>query len=206
MAVCVDKNLKVVSGALDIQAWVGRRLVLNSTTAASNDTTFTAEIQLPGTVHLDVTANYTNPETVPLLIRVDVMRGYRSIRTSQPNLIFFRDRTTVAVGPVMTVAADEPAISEVLDSEMGGGMDRHTDPDLTPSVGTLRRDQPIMTYCPGDFLVPPGERIQVRYRCSHYSAAPWSSAANNNSPQYEARARSVTIQLWAGPVPDLASV
>ncbi|MGW5147519.1 DUF7172 family protein [Rhodococcus koreensis] len=200
--VCVDGNLRVVGGVLDIQAWVSRRLVHTHNPTVTNDATFTAQSILPGLNHIDATTSWTNtgPEAVDALF--EVVRSRRQIRTSQPNLTFFRDRATAAVDQ----AADTPDLMSVFDSEMGGGFDRDTAAGTTPKAGTLWMWKGISTYTVGRFTVPAGSVLNLRYRCAHYSPSPFANNANNNSAQYRAFATGARLQVWATPVADLGSV
>lgn len=195
--VCVGPHFRAVAGVLDIQAYAGRRLLKTTTTAASNDGTFTAQSVLPGLNHLNVTDSWTNSTGTRQRVRVELLPGSRLIRTSQPNLTFFRHRATVDVGA--SPSAADPALGEAFDSEMGGGFDLHGEEGATPAAGIYHLAQAVMPHVVEDVPVEAGETIQVRYRCAHYSPDPFATNANNNSAQYTATARNVTIQFWGWP-------
>jgi len=201
--VCVDGNLRVVTGVVDIQPWVARRLVHSYTGATvTNDGAFTGQSLLPGTNHIDATTSWTNTSPEAVEVAFEVLTPFREIRASQPNLVFLRDRATAAVG----TAAPSPDLVSIFDSEMGGGYDRATAPGTTPKTGTLWLTKGMSRYVAGHYVVPAGGVLNMRYRCAHYSPSPWSDNANNNSAQYRAVAGGVTLNVWARPVPDLGSV
>lgn len=200
--VCVDGNMRVVGGILDIQAWVSRRLVHTYTPSVTNDATFTAQSILPGLNHIDASTSWTNTGAEAVDCTFEVMRSKRQIRTSQPNLTFFRDRATAAVD----ATADTPDLMSIFDSEMGGGFDRDTAAGTTPKAGTLWMWKGITVYTVGRYTVPAGSVLNMKYRVAHYSPSPFANNANNNSAQYRAFATGVKLQVWATPVPDLRTV
>lgn len=200
--VCVDGNLRVVSGILDIQAWVSRRLVHTYSSTVTNDATFTAQSILPGLNHIDWTTAWTNTGAEAVDCTFMILRSRRQIRTSQPNLTFFRERATAAVDATPST----PDLTSVFDSEMGGGFDRDTAAGTTPKAGTLWLWKGVSTYTVGRYTVPAGSVLNMKYRVGHYSPSPFANNANNNSAQYRAFATGATLQVWATPVPDLQAV
>lgn len=200
--VCVDGNFRVVNGVLDIQQWVGRQLMASIFTTATNEGAFTVQAPLPGVNHIDTTATWTNPWPVQTQCEVILQRSWRMIRASQPNLVFLRERCTVAVDATPA----DPSVVDQFDSEFGGGYDRHTPGTSTPAKGTWYRWQSASSYSAGTFVVPSGKTITAKYRCAHYSPDPWVDNANNNSAQYQAVATRVTVQFWTFPVANLSGV
>lgn len=196
--VCVSGHFRAVGNVLDIAAFMGRRLVLSQTTNASGDGSFTTQSTLPGTNHVDNTgspASWLNNTGVDQMVRVEILPGSKYIRSSQPNLTFLRHRATFAVGAAPV--AEDPNLLNDYDSEFGGGFDRITADGDTPLSGVAEMSEAISPYTLDDVLVPAGETLQVKYRCAHFSPDPWSETANNNVANYDATARSVTIQFWA---------
>lgn len=189
--ICVGPQFRVVGNVLDIAQYVGRVCVMNTTVAASNEGTFTAQPALPGTVHIDTTQNWLNNTGFDVMARVEIIPGTVEVTSSQPNLVFVRHRATQAVG-----TADVPDIVDVFDSEFGGGFDRITDEGTTPSSGVMERHQARMPQMMDEILVPAGDTLQVRFRAAHFAPNPWSDTANNNTATYDVNVTNVTIQIW----------
>lgn len=203
--VCVGPQFRVGANVLDIVNYVGRTqvsLVVSASVGtvvgqlvnAANDGTFITQPALPGTTHIDSTHEWTNTTGMDVNARIEVLPGSKYVKSSQPNLVFLRHRTTYAVGIAPT--AETPDIADVFDSEFGGGFDRITAEGDVPAQGVMERAQATMPQALDDFIIQAGEKVQIRYRIVHFAPSPWSETANANLADYNVAATNVLVQLW----------
>lgn len=201
--VCIGEHLTtVVDGPdemLQMAKWSVPRLVFDEVAASGGDGSVLAGIEaLPGKLMIDKTANWINDSPIKQRILIRVTRFTRTILTSNPNAIQFRDRWTYAVDDVPTV----PIVTGIFNSQSGRAFDIGTNTVAEPNPGRLwhwagMRSSDEWVSAP----LLPGERFRLWYRCYMWTPPPWSDNANKNSPQHTAAASGVRVQLEAHPEP-----
>lgn len=200
--VCVSRNLKIgVAGKLGLQPWSVPRMVLSERVNSVGDGAYTQQTILPGKIMMNTTLTWINDAPIEQMVMLRVTRAYRDIVVSNPNAVQIRDRWTHRIGGASTVASD-PDPSQLLQSQMGASMDLSTNFFSTPLFGRLYiwRDSNTVEDWLG--VVPPGQRIVVRYRCTLWTPPPWADNASNNSPLHTANVRWSLLQLHSYPTQD----
>lgn len=193
-SICVDENFQAPGGVLDITAVVPVTLVHNVAHTPVNNGAFTTERPLPGTVHHDWTASWTNTTLVPMLVIPEVMSLGAFIIAPQPNLVFVRSRCTIGIGG----PAETPDITAEFDSEFGGGFDiSDQDKQANPEVGRMHHGTAAWTIRKNPVELNPGQSIYMAFRMASYTPAPWLANANGNSPGHEATVRNTYSRIWA---------
>ena len=196
--VCIDENLTTDdAGQLRLQRWAVPRPVADVRVQSGADgRLLRSEVALPGKLLISRKINWLNdtPLEQPVLIRVT--RASRSILTSNPNAIQIRDRWTYAID----VEPDEPVTTSIYNGQFGGAVDLGSNSVAEPEPGLLWLWADTNTS--DEWVQPmlaPSQRVTVWYQCYVWTPPPWSNNANKNSPEHEAYANWVRLQLIAHP-------
>lgn len=197
--VCVSRNLSITAGQLGIEPWSVFRQVADVTGTSVGDGALTAQTRLPGKLMINQTLSWVSDSPLPSLMLLRVTRDYRSIITSNPNAVQFRDAWETAVNATPRV----PDPSRLMNSQLGVSLDIGTDNVSQPNYGRLHlhADMTSSDNWLADPL-PAGATLNVHYRCYVWTPPPWSTNASANNPLHEARARGVRLQLFAAPTQD----
>lgn len=199
--VCVSRNLSIVSGRLGIEPWSVFRLVADVTAASTGDGALTAHTRLPGKLLIDRQLSWTSDSPLPSLMLLRITRAYRSIITSNPNAIQFRDSWETAIdAPPRT-----PDPSRLVNSQLAAAIDTGTNNVSQPNFARLHLDHDMTSS--DNWLadpLPAAATLNVHYRCYVWTPPPWSTNASANQPLHEAHARGVRLQLFAAPTQDEA--
>lgn len=199
--VCVSRNLSLDGGALGIEPWSVFRLVGDVTGTSIGDGALTRHTRLPGKLLIDQQLSWVSDSPLPSLMLLRVTRAYRSIISSNPNAIQFRDAWEIGVDETPRV----PDPSRVLNSQAGTAMDLGTNTTAQPYYGRVHWHQDMTTSDAWlNDPLPAGSTITVHYRCYVWTPPPWSDNASDNNPLHEAHARSTRLQLFAAPTEDEA--
>lgn len=197
--VCIGEALTTdAAGNLTVQPYTIPRPVSDGRAMASGDGPLGATLSLPGQLRLNYAATWRNDTPLPQGIKIMVVRASKSLITSNPNAVQFRDRWTWAIDAVPT----RPVVTTQHNGRFGIGLDLQTNTVGEPNPGKLWAWED--TCCAEEWLpreLQPGEQINVWYQCYVWTPPPWSSNANKNAPVHEARANWVRLILWACPVP-----
>ncbi|TLF74067.1 DUF7172 family protein [Nocardia cyriacigeorgica] len=199
--VCVDRNLSISNGMLGIEPWSVFRLVADVTGASVGDGTLARTTRLPGKLMINLTASWISDSPLPSRMLMRITRAHRSITTSNPNAIQFRDAWETAIDATPRV----PDPSRVLNSQAGTSLDMGTNNVAEPHYG--REFLTLDSHSSDIWLpdpVPAGSTLTVHYRCYVWTPPPWSDNASGNQPLHEARARWTRLQLFAVPQQDEA--
>lgn len=194
--VCIDENLTLdAAGGLRLQPWSVVRPVADVRALASGDGPIAPRTALPGKLLIESSLSWRNDSPLEQRLKIEVVRASRSVITSNPNAIQFRDRWTYAVDAVPS----EPVTSGIFNGQSGPSIDFSTNSVAEPNPGVLWWWSP--TSCASEWVseVQPGETFNLRYRCYVWTPPPWNDNANKNSPTHDARANWTHIILWAYP-------
>ncbi|MGA6208072.1 DUF7172 family protein [Nocardia testacea] len=197
--VCVSRNLSITDGQLGIAPWSVFRLVADVTGTSTGDGALTAQTRLPGKLMIDQTVSWVSDSPLPSLILLRVTRAYRSIITSTPNAVQFREAWETAINAIPRT----PDPSRLVNSQSGTAMDTGVETNGTPDYGRLYLHQDMS--CSDNWLsdpLPAGATLNVAYRCYVWTPPPWSNNASDGQPLHEAHARSTRLQLFAAPTLD----
>lgn len=197
--VCIGEGLTTdEAGQLRVQPYTVPRPVSDGRALASGDGALGQVINLPGLLRLNYAASWRNDTPVPQGIKIMVVRASRSIVTSNPNAVQFRDRWTWAVDR----PPSRPVVTTQHNGRVGAGLDLQTNTVGEPLPGVLWTWED--TNCVEEWLpreLQPGQQVNVWYQAYVWTPPPWSNNANKNSPRHEARANWVRVILWAYTVP-----
>lgn len=199
--VCVGRDLKVTAGVLGIEKWAAPRMVSQVSATSTGDGSITGNglTTQPGRLMIDASISWTSDSPLPLTMRLEVIRAYRTIIVSNPNVIQIWDSWFTAVD----AAARTPDNYSAANGLTTLGLDAGTDNSSQPVKGVVSQDYPISAT--EDWItLPAGSTLNVKYRAYCWTPPPWSNNANANSPVHEADARSVKLRLWAYPTVDQA--
>ncbi|RJO72967.1 hypothetical protein D5S18_22075 [Nocardia panacis] len=199
--VCVDRNLRIAGGQLGIEKWAAVRLVAETTAVSTGDGAITGNglTSQPGRQMIDAALSWKSDSPLRLMMRLQVIRAYRTIICSNPNAVQIWDSWTAAVDAVPRTPDNYSAANGLTTF----GFDVGTDNASQPSKGVISQDYPVSAT--EDWIeLPAGSTLSVRYRCYVWTPPPWSNNASANQPVHEADARSVRLRLWAYPSADEA--
>ena len=194
--VCLGENIVTDdAGQLWAQPFSVPRLVRDVRALSGGDGPMLPRIALPGKLMIEQRVEWRNDAPLEQQVMVRVIRGPRSLITSNPNALQFRDRWTWAVD-----AEPQPPITTLINGQFGAAIDIGTNSVAEPQPGRLWMWADVNAV---DEWIPrplrPGQTIRVWYRCYAWTPPPWSDNANANAPQHEARANWARVQLWAYP-------
>lgn len=174
--VCLGRNLTTDdAGRLRVQPYAIPRPVVDVRASASGDGPIASTITLPGVLRINQPVSWRNDSPVPQGIKIMVVRGSRSIITSNPNAIQFRDRWTWAVD----APAARPVTTSIYQGRLGAAWDGQTNTVSEPNPGKLWVWND--TNCAEEWLpreLQPNEQLNVWYQCYVYTPSPWSNNAN----------------------------
>ena len=196
--VCIGENLTTDdAGQLRVQPWTVPRPVADVRAMASGDGAIGSTQSLPGVRRLVMRMSWRNDAPLPQGLKILITRGSRSIITSNPNAIQFRDRWTWAID----APASRPITTSISNGRMGAALDVQTNSVSEPNPGKLWTwddGNSVEEWIPRE--LEPDEQLNVWYQCYVWTPPPWSDNANKNAPQHDARANWVRGMLWAYPV------
>lgn len=197
--VCTSANLAVSEDRrLQLNPRSGMQLVADVVVPANGDgkVAFTPDIAQPK-VLIEHKMAWSNDLGLDVVLRVCVTRGSRSVKTSQPNAIQFRDRYTWAVN----AEPSEPSLTGYYNSQCGAGIDLGTNSTAEPNPGRLWVWWDA--HLEDEFYdVDAGEDFKLWYRCAVWTPEPWSDNANSGNPEHTAAGRFTRLQLIAYPKQD----
>ncbi|MGW5514240.1 DUF7172 family protein [Nocardia africana] len=199
--VCVDRNLAITAGVLGINKWSAPRMVAQVSAPSTGDGAITGNglTAQPGRLMIDTSISWVSDSPLPSMVKLEVIRAYRTIICSNPNVIQIWDSWTTAVDG----AARTPDNYGAANGITTFGFDAGTDNASQPVKGLIYQDYPQSAT--EDWIeVPAGSTLNVNYRCYVWTPPPWSNNANANSPTHEADVRGVKLRLWAYPTADEA--
>jgi hypothetical protein len=197
--VCVSRNLSIDGGQLGIEPWSVFRLVADVSGTSTGDGALTAQTRLPGKLMIDQTISWVSDSPLPSLMLLRVTRAYRSIITSTPNYVQFREAWETAIDGTPRV----PDPSRLVNSQMGTSFDTGVDNAGQPDFGRMYLHHDMS--CSDNWLtdpLPAGSTLNAHYRCYVWTPPPWSPNASEGQPLHEAHARGVRLQLFAAPTLD----
>lgn len=197
--VCVDANMSVTSGVLGIAKWSAPRMVAQTTVTSTGDGTIasTGLTTQPGRLMLDAAVSWVSDSPLTAWMRLQVIRGYRTIISSNPNIVEIWDSWEYGIDQ----AARVPSNYSAANGFSTLGFDVGTDTNAQPVAGVIGEDYPAT--CTEDWIeLPAGSTLNVRYQAYCWTPPPWSNNANANIPVHEADSRSVKLRLWAYPSAD----
>lgn len=194
-AICVDENLVIDSGNLQLQPWAAPRLVVDVIAASVSDGVVTEDTAMPGTLLIDQQVQWTNDTPLPQPLLMRVTRASKDWITSNPNAVQFRDLWTFAVDR----PPQPPVTTGSLNSQCGSAVDLATNTVAEPNAGVLWRWSDICTT--DEWLQPlaPGVTFSMWYRMYRWTPPPWSDNANLNNPIHAGSGHWARIQLIAYP-------
>lgn len=196
--VCASRNLKITGSTLGIEKWSVPRIVTSAVATPLANGAIGATIFLPGKLMQDQTLSWTSDYPIPVMVRLMVNRGGRTVITSNPNAVQIRDRWTWKIDGTPTV----PDPSVTLQSQMGTALDLSTNVAALPLAGWIRleRDTALTEEWIGP--VPAGSTLNVHYKCYAWTPPPFSNNANNGGPFHEAHVRNTTLLIMTFPSQD----
>ena len=199
--VCTGRELAITDGVLGLEKWSAPRMVAEQSATSSGDGSITGAglPSQPGRLMIDTSLSWTSDSQLMLVMRLEVIRSYRTIMVSNPNAIQIWDSWMTAVDATPRTPDNYSAANGITTL----GFDVGTDNSSQPVGGVITQDYPISAT--EDYIeLPAGSTLNVAYRAYVWTPPPWSNNANANSPQHEADARGVKLRLWACPTNDPA--
>jgi hypothetical protein len=199
--ICVSRNLSISAGKLGLAKWSAPRMVAQVTATATGDGAITGAglTAQPGRLMVEAQASWTSDSPLPSRMRLQVIRRYRTIISSNPNAVQIWDSWTHRIDGTPTVPNSYALVNSLCTQAMDIGTDNAGQPD----PGRLYQDYPV-TASEEWYELPAGSTLNVHYRCYVWTPPPWSNNANANLPLHEAYARGVKLRLWAFPMMDEA--
>lgn len=197
--VCVGRNLRINAGQLGLEKWSAPRMVAQTTAASTGDGAITGSglTTQPGRLMIDAQVSWASDSPLPALMRLQVIRAYRTLITSNPNAVQIWDSWNYGIDE----AARVPDNYSVVNSLTTLGLDAGTNNVSLPYYGRLHQDYPASSSEEWYDLAA-GSTLNVWYRAYCWTPPPWSNNAAANNPLHEAWARSVKLRLWAFPTVD----
>lgn len=197
--VCVDENITTDAAGLPmLQPWSVPRLVADVRAVSGGDGKLFPEQALPGKLMIDQRVGWRNDSPLESMVLIRVTRGSRRWIVSNPNAVQFRDRWTWVIDPDDLTPA-MPVTTGIYNSQVGSALDVGTNSVAEPNPGMqwVWSDANSADEWVGP--VPPGEKLNLWYRCYVWTPPPFSDNGNKNSPRHEAYAGWARIQLIAFP-------
>lgn len=197
--VCASANLNIATAAIRPEKWSAPRMVQQVSAASIADGTISSAglVSQPGRLLIDTAISWTSDSPLDTMVRLVVIRDYRSIVVSNPNAIQIWDSWNYAIN----ATARTPDSYNLVNSLCTLGIDVGTNNVAQPYAGVMSQDYPA-TASEEWYTLPAGATLNVKYRCYVWTPPPWSNNANANSPTHSASARSVKLRLWAFPTVD----
>jgi hypothetical protein len=199
--VCASRNLSITDGVLGIAKWSAPRLVAQQTATSTGDGTITSAglTSQPGRLMIDTSVSWTSDSPLASVMRLQVIRKYRTLIASNPNAVQIWDSWNVGIDK----AAVAPDSYNLVNSLTTLSWDMGTDQASQPFYARIHQHYPA-TASEEWYDLPAGSSIQIKYRAYCWTPPPWSNNASANNPLHEAWARGVTLRLWAFPTLDEA--
>lgn len=197
--VCVGRNLDITAPALAMEPWSVPRMVsqVSGNSAGEGAIASSGLVNQPGRLMVDLSMSWTSDSPIDLMMRFQVFRAYRTIITSNPNMVQIWDSWNWAI--------DKPALTpnsyNLVNSLCTLGIDWGTDNNAQPYAGKFTNDFPA-TASEEWYTLPAGKTLNIKYQSYCWTPPPWSNNANANTPVHEAYARSAKLRLWAFPTAD----
>lgn len=197
--VCLDRNHAIIGGKLALAPWSRPRLVAQVSASSSADGAISSAglTTQPGRQLINATIGWTNTGPLTALVQLLVIRPYRTIITSNPNVVEMWDRWTTAVNKTPA----EPNSYALVNSLLTLGPDVGTDNAAQPYYARIHQDYPA-TCSEEWFELASGDTLNVWFRTYVWTPMPWSNNASANNPLHEAHARGVKLRLLAYPTAD----
>lgn len=197
--VCVDRNMAIIGGKLGLAPWSRPRMVgqVVANSAADGAISSAGLQNQPGRLLINATIAWTNDSPLTALVQLQVIRAYRTLISSNPNVVEMWDRWSTGIDK-LPPAPDSYAL---VNSLLTLGPDVGTDNNAQPYYQRIHQDYPAS--CGEEwFELAPGSTLNVWFRTYVWTPPPWSNNASANNPLHEAWARSVKLRLWAYPTAD----
>ncbi|WP_425301937.1 DUF7172 family protein [Nocardia farcinica] len=197
--VCVSRNLSIAGGALGLQPWSVPRMVAQVSATSTGDGAITGAglTSPPGRLMIDTGLSWVSDSPLPTMMRLQVIRSYRTIVTSNPNVVQIWDSWRIGIDQLAQV----PNSYGLVNSLCTLGVDHGTNQAALPNYARVHQDYP--TTATEEWVeLPAGSEIDVAYRAYVWTPPPWSNNASANQPLHEAHARGVKLRLWAFPMMD----
>nr|WP_280505821.1 hypothetical protein [Nocardia farcinica] len=174
-------------------------MVAQASAASTDDGSIgTSGISTPtGRPLVNTGLTWMSDSPLPLMMRLQVIRSYRTIVTSNPNAVEIWDSWRIGVGQ----PAADPTSYGLVNSICRLAIDHGTNSSALPNYARVHQDYPA-TASEEWVELPAGEEIDINYRCFVWTPPPWSNNASANSPLHEVYARGVKLRLWAFPMAD----
>lgn len=206
---CVSKQFTVTDGVLGLARSAMPRVVLENTSMSTGDGPITAHStgQAPK-VLIESRSHWVNDFGADVLVQVQIQRARRTAYTTNPHMVFLRERVTTAVGRdgVQQVRAPEPEVYTTWDTEWGGGDFLPFANGAWPQKVTVM-STPQATSTLNMILVPAGQALDVRFRCALVTDAwvhiPWGDVQKVGHFEHVAQCMAFnnTTRFIALPVP-----
>lgn len=197
--VCTSRNLAITAGQLGLEKWSVPRMVAQTSATSTGDGAITGSglPTQPGRLMIDTGLTWMSDSPLPSMMRLQVIRSYRTIVTSNPNAVQIWDSWRIGIGQ----PAATPDSYGLVNSLCTLGIDHGTNSSALPNYARVHQDYPA-TATEEWIELPAGVEIDINYRCYVWTPPPWSNNASANSPLHEAYSRGVNLRLWAFPMPD----
>lgn len=197
--VCTSRNLDITLPALALEPWSAPRMVNQVTAASIADGAISSSglVSQPGRLLIDTSISWTSDSPLDSMMRLVVIRDYRSIVVSNPNAVQIWDSWNYAID----TTARTPDSYNLVNSLCTLGIDVGTNNVAQPYAGVMSQDYPA-TASEEWYTLPAGATLNIKYRCYVWTPPPWSNNANANSPTHSASVRGVKLRLWAFPTAD----
>lgn len=207
---CVSDNFTVTDGVLGLARSAMPRVVAENVTQSTGDGPITQHSTGSAPkIFIESRTHWVNDFGADVLVQVQIQRARRTAYTTNPHMVFLRERVTTAVGRdgAQQVRAPEPEVYTTWDTEWGGG-------DFIPwkegegwpkKVTVMSTPQATSTL--NMILVPAGHALDVRFRCAlitdAWSNIPWGDVEKVGHFEHVAQmlAFSNVTRLLALPVP-----
>ncbi|MCM6777943.1 hypothetical protein NDR87_31405 [Nocardia sp. CDC159] len=199
--VCVARDLSTDAGQLGLEPWSAPRMVSQVSASSTGDGAITGAglTTQPGRLMINAQISWVSDSPLPSMMRLQVIRSYRTIVCSNPNAVQIWDSWNYGIDR----AARVPDAYNLVNSLCTLGIDIGTDNVAQPVYGRVHQDYPV-TASEEWYELPAGSTLNVHYRCYVWTPPPWSNNASANNPLHEAHSRGVKLRLWAFPTMDEA--
>ncbi len=198
--VCVSKNLKITGGGatLGLEKWAAPRMVAQVSATSVGDGTISSSglTTQPGRLMIDTSISWASDSPLPALMRLQVIRPYRTLISSNPNAVEIWEAWNYRINGTPAVPT-----YDLVNSLCTMAPDLGTDVSTQPFKGVVYQDYPAGS---SEELIelPAGSTLNVRYVVYVWTPPPWSNNASANAPVHEAYSRGVKLRLWAFPTLD----
>jgi len=202
--VCMGENLTTdENGQPMLAPWAVPRLVADYKALSGGDLPAPganiAITTLPGRQLIDLPkVRWRNDTPLDQEVIIRVTRASKSWTTANPNAVQFRDRWSFVIGDGLTPPA-EPIVTGIYNSQCGSAVDFGTNTIAEPNIGKQWMWHPVNMMDEWVGPVPPGDTLEVHYRCYVWTPPPYSDNANVGNPAYSFAAGWARVSLIAIP-------